>query len=86
MSTTWVSCSTGGFTRVYQSASPFGFVYLWAQSGGPVPVTYREYSSSPPFFLESSITVTTKTTLVVGPTPYIELWIKPTRSGFFRVT
>jgi hypothetical protein len=83
--TSWTYCRPGVFTRVYGGPSPWGFVYVWAASP-PAQVTYREYSSSPPFYLEEGLTVGQKTTLVVGPTPYLEIQINPRGPGYFRVT
>jgi hypothetical protein len=65
--------------------APFGFVYVWNE-GSAQSIRYREYSASPPFYLENSVNFGYKTTLVVGPTPYVELWVNPSRSTTMRVT
>lgn len=82
----WTFCPAGSWTRIYQSISPFAFVYVWAQTP-PASVSYRYYSASPPFYWTGEMVVQEKSTLWVGtPTPYIEVWINPQSSGNFRVT
>lgn len=85
MASSWVNCPSGGFTRIYASPSPFGFVYVWAQNP-PANVQYQIYNSSPPFYLSGTMTVQAQSTLFVGPTLYVEIWINPQVAGTFRVT
>ncbi len=83
----WVYCEAGKFTRIYQGMSLSGWATFWAQ-GTPPPasVHYREYSASPPFYFEDGFSISVKHQQFVGPTPYLELHLNPSRSGFFRVT
>lgn len=72
-----VTCPAGVWTRVYQWSAVFGLVYV-SVKGTPSPaMKYREYSSSPPFFVEATATFTSQTPLVVGPSPYVEIWVNP---------
>ena len=85
MSAQWISCPAGVWTRICQTPAPFGFVYV--STNGPSPVVrYHEYSASAPFYLEGSAQFASFTPLVVGPTPYVELWVNPPVSTLMRVT
>jgi hypothetical protein len=81
----WVSCPAGAWTRIAQTPAPFGFVYVSTNSG-VVGTRYREYSAALPFYLENSAQFGSFTPLVVGPTPYVELWVNPSVSTLMRVT
>lgn len=72
-----VSCPAGVWTRVYQWSAVFGLVYVSVKGRASPAMKYREYSASPPFYLEGNATFTSQTPLVVGPTPYLELWVNP---------
>jgi hypothetical protein len=85
MSAGWVSCPAGAWTRICQTPAPFGFVYV-STNGGTVGARYREYSAALPFYFENSAQFGSNTPLVVGPTPYVELWVNPFTSTFLRVT
>ena len=85
MSLGWVSCPAGAWTRICQTPAPFGFVYVSSNSG-VVGARYREYSAALPFYLENSAQFGSYTPLVVGPTPYVELWVNPSTSAVMRVT
>lgn len=82
---TWITCPRGTWSRVFQGPAPWGFVYLWSASP-PANVSYREYSAGLPFYYAGSLTVQMKTTVVVGPSPYVEIWVNPAATGNFRVT
>jgi hypothetical protein len=85
MGAQWVSCPAGSWTRICQTHAPWGFVYV--STNGPAPVVrYREYSAALPFYLENSAQFGNYTPLVVGPTPYLELWVYPPISTQMRVT
>jgi len=85
MGTSWVSCPAGSWTRICQWPAPFGFVYV-STNGGVASARYREYSAALPFYLEGSAQFGSFTPLVVGPTPYVELWVNPFTSTVLRVT
>jgi hypothetical protein len=85
MGAQWISCPAGAWTRICQWTAPFGFVYV--STDGPAPVvSYKVFSAAPPFSFGSTAQFTSYTPLVVGPTPYIELWINPPTSTLMRVT
>jgi hypothetical protein len=73
-----VTCPAGVWTRIYQFSATFGVVYVTLK-GPPSPaMKYREYSASPPFYLENTATFgSAATMLFVGPSPYVELWVNP---------
>jgi hypothetical protein len=74
--THFVLCLAGQWTRIYQNPSPFGFVYLWAHPN-PVHITYRQYSAGIPPCWHAEMDVGEQSTLIVGPTPYIGIWVNP---------
>ena len=81
----FVSCPAGAWTRICQWPAPFGFVYV-STSGGAVTANYRVYSAGPPHYFDGTALFGSFTPLVVGPTPYVELWVNPVTSSLLRVT
>jgi hypothetical protein len=77
MIATWIQCSPGVYTKVFQGPALFGFVYLWT-TVVPINVSYRIYSSGIPFYFQNTMDLTNaQTTIVCGPSPYIELYVNP---------
>lgn len=73
-----VTCPAGVWTRVVQTPTLTGFVRIVCY--GPVNVvSYRMYSSSVPFYVQSTrrILKSPGTDIFVGPSPYVEIWINP---------
>jgi hypothetical protein len=85
MAAQWVSCPARVWTRICATIAPFGFVYV--STSGPSPVvTYHVYSASPPFYVQSEAQFGSFTPLIVGPTPYVEIWVNPPTNTVMRVT
>lgn len=89
----WVNCNPFAFTRIW--ASPTFGPWITVSRDGPAALNldWNEYSANPPFSLSGQIIVLTPNpTLVLGqvivgpPSPYVELWIKPTIAGRYRAT
>jgi hypothetical protein len=72
-----VFCPAGTWTRIYQWSAVFGLVYVSIKGPASPNMSYREYSSSPPFYMEGTMTFTTNTALIVGQSPYVEIWVRP---------
>jgi hypothetical protein len=71
----WTACPPRAWIRLFNGFSPWGFVYLWTETP-PSKVGYKIYSSSPPFYLEESMTLAAGPNFIfLGPSPYVELWV-----------
>ena len=81
-----IACPAGIWTRIYQFSATFGVVYI-SVKGPPSPdMSCREYSAALPFYMEGTFTFgSSSTPLVVGPSPYVELWVNPRVSTSIHV-
>ncbi|MFJ8010995.1 hypothetical protein [Streptomyces sp. NPDC096339] len=68
------------FIRAYQGPSPSGLVYI-SPIKGVGRIQYRLYSAGFPAYFEGEVSVERPAPIAVGPTPYIEIWIKPVSSA-----
>lgn len=85
-STGWINCEPGRWTRIYQAPALLGVLHVSEINSGPVDVQWREYSAGIPFVNSGNLTVGRETLLVVGPSPWVELWINPQKPSRYRAT
>jgi hypothetical protein len=84
----WISCPSGKYTRIWSSPTFGPTIAVWNNAGVNISLAWNEYSANPPFNLSGSTVVgPAPVPIFVGPpSPYVELWIKPSVSGVFRAS
>src|SRR5689334_2515060 len=80
----FILCRARIWTAIYQGPS-FGFAYVWSK--GPVPISWRVYSASPPWYSGGDATINGKTTILFGtPTPWVQLEVRPSFDAVLLAT
>ncbi|NOT08978.1 MAG: hypothetical protein HOP28_12335 [Gemmatimonadales bacterium] len=85
MSISYTLCPAGTWTPLYQAPS-YGVVNLWS-SAGAVPLRWRAYSASTPWYMSGQVVVNGQLPVWVSlPSVYVQLEVFPDFNALLRAT